>query len=76
MEFAVNIVKQILGGYETQSKTAELVKQSEIKVVQSQKDRVTISPKARELLLSNQKVGANSNTPSSQTTAGENILSA
>lgn len=64
MEFAVNAVKQMLRVYETQARTAELVRQSDIKVVQNQKDQVTISPRAREMLLASQKEGASASTPS------------
>lgn len=78
MEFAVNAVKQMLRVYETQAKTAELVREGEIKVVQNQKDRVTISSKARELLSAQQKEGAGSSSlpPPTQHAAGENVLSA
>lgn len=78
MEFAVNAVKQMLRVYETQAKTAELVREGEIKVVQNQKDRVTISSKARELLSAQQKEGAGSSrlpTPTPSTT-GENVFPA
>ncbi len=64
MEFAVNAVKQMLRVYETQARTAELVGQSDIKVVQNQKDRVTISPKAREMLVASQKERAIPSMPS------------
>lgn len=64
MEFAVNAVKQMLRVYETQARTAELVRQSDIKVVQNQKDQVTISPRAREMFLASQKEGTSASMPS------------
>ena len=64
MEIAVNAVRQMLSVYERQSRTAELVREGDFKVVQGQKDRVTISPKAREMFLAKQKEEASLPAPS------------
>ena len=46
MDIAINVVSRVLGTYQNQAKIAELVKESNIKVAQSQEDRVTISKSA------------------------------
>ena len=73
MEIAVNAVKQMLRVYEHQFRTAELVRDGDIKVVQGQKDRVTISPKAREMFLARQKEGASLPPPSASVRNAEQI---
>lgn len=50
MDIAINVVSRVLGTYQNQAKIAELVKESNIKVAQSQEDRVTISKSAREMM--------------------------
>lgn len=48
MDFSVTFSGKIFKAYQAQSVIAERNKQSSIKSVQSQKDRVTISPQAME----------------------------
>ena len=48
MDFSVSFSGKIFKAYQTQSVIAERNKQSSVKSVQSQRDRVTISPQAME----------------------------
>ena len=48
MDFSVSFSGKIFKAYQTQSVIAERNKQSSVKSVQSQRDRVTISPRAME----------------------------
>ena len=50
MNFSVRPVSRIFQSYRTQERIGELNRQANIKTVQTQRDRVDISPKARELL--------------------------
>ena len=55
MDIAINAVSRVIGTYQSQAKIAELFKENAIKVVQGQEDRVTISSKAKELMLAQKK---------------------
>ncbi len=48
MDFSVTFSGKIFKAYQTQSVIAERNKQSSVKSVQNQRDRVTISPQAME----------------------------
>ncbi len=48
MDFSISFSDKVFRAYQTQSVIAERNKQSSIKSVQNQKDRVTISPQAME----------------------------
>lgn len=75
MDIAINVVSRVLGTYQNQAKIAELVKESNIKVAQSQEDRVTISKSAREMMSRKEPVKETSAavTPVSSTaSSGEN----
>lgn len=48
MNFSIQKVSQIFSTYRKQERIAELNRQSNLKTVQTQQDRVTISQKARE----------------------------
>lgn len=48
MNFSIQKVSQIFSTYRKQERIAELNRQSNLKTVQAQQDRVTISQKARE----------------------------
>lgn len=48
MDFSVTFSSKIFKAYQTQSVIAERNKQSSIKSIQSQRDRVAISPQAME----------------------------
>jgi len=50
MDFSVTFSGKIFKAYQTQSVIAERNKQSSVKSVQNQRDRVTISPQAMEEL--------------------------
>lgn len=50
MDLSIQKVSQIFRTYRTQERIAELNKQANLKTVQAQQDRVSISTKAREQL--------------------------
>ncbi len=50
MDLSIQKVSQIFRTYRTQERIAELNKQANLKTVQTQQDRVSISTKAREQL--------------------------
>lgn len=71
MDIAINVVSRVLGTYQNQAKIAELVKESNIKVAQSQEDRVTISKSAREMMSRKEPHTATTAPVSSAASSGE-----
>ncbi|MBI5427059.1 MAG: hypothetical protein HZA02_02135 [Nitrospinae bacterium] len=49
MDFAISEVNRIVRSYQAQEKVAELIRETPVKTVQGQVDRVTLSAKARQL---------------------------
>ena len=72
MDIAVNAVSRVIRAYQNQAKIAERVQEGNIKVVQGQNDRVTISTKAKEMLVSRPREAAPEQT-AGQTVAPEDI---